>query len=139
MCGKSQLPLTKNSAGAQYVVNISEYNTKKIANIIRRYQELRSAVEITAAKYERTYNSNGMAHGKDDIVCVLVDIDQGIAALSSRQLTVIELLKNGYQIEEISKMLGISPVTVKFHIQQAAFRLSTYLNTSKHKEMRVKK
>ncbi|VBB09672.1 luxr bacterial regulatory protein hth signature [Lucifera butyrica] len=109
---------------------VNEYDSKGIASIIRRYQELRSVAEITAVKYERVSGGSSLFHGKDDIVCVLADIDQGITVLSSRQLTVVELLKRGYLVEEIGKILGLSPGTVKFHIQQAVFRLVAYLNTS---------
>lgn len=134
MCSKSRLTLTKKLEGAQYVVNINEYNSQRIANIIRRYQELRSAAEITAVKYERVSAGSGLTHGKDDIVCMLADVDQGIAVLSSQQLTVVGLLQRGYLIEEIGKMLGLSPATVKFHIRQAFFRLADHLNTSNRRE-----
>ncbi|HWR44942.1 LuxR C-terminal-related transcriptional regulator [Sporomusa sp.] len=139
MCGKSELIATHHLKGGQYDVKGNEYDSKRIANIIRRYQELRSIAEITAVQYRQISNGGGFAHGKDDIVCVLADIDQGVVILSSRQLTVFELLKRGYQVEEIGKMLGIRPVTVKFHIQQVVFRLAAYLNTPHSRERGEKK
>lgn len=139
MCGKSELIVTQHVKGEQCVVTENEYDAKRIANIIRRYQELRSTAEITAAQYRQISSGGGFTHGKDDIVCVLADIDQGVVVLSPRQLTVFELLKRGYQVEEISKMLGIRPVTVKFHIQEAALRLAAYLNTSHSRERGAEK
>ncbi|HWR09979.1 LuxR C-terminal-related transcriptional regulator [Sporomusa sp.] len=139
MCGKSEFVVTQHVKGGKYVVNETEYDSKRIANIIRRYQELRSTAEITAVQYRQISNGGGFTHGKDDIVCVLADIDQGVVVLSPRQLTVFELLKGGYQVEEIGKMLGIKPVTVKFHIQEAVLRLTAYLNTSHSRERGAKK
>lgn len=138
MCGKSRLAATYPVQGGQDDAKENEYDAKRIANIIRRYQELRSTAEITAAQYRQNSSSGGFTHGKDDIVCVLADIDQGVAVLTPRQLTVFELLKWGYQVEEISKMLGIRPVTVKFHFQEAVLRLAVYLNTP-YPERGVKK
>ena len=129
MCGKSRLTATYPVQGGQDDAKETEYDAKRIANIIRRYQELRSTAEITAAQYRQISSGGGFTHGKDDIVCVLADIDQGVAVLTPRQLTVFVLLKWGYQVEEISKMLGIRPVTVKFHFQEAVLRLAVYLNT----------
>ena len=128
MCRKSPRKITQHFKN-YYGVNQNDYDCQKIANIIRRYQELRSAAEITAVQYQQVSGGNGFIHGKDDLVCVLADIDRGALSLSSRQQAVVEFLKKGYQPGEIGKMLGISPVTVKFHIQQAAFRLAAYLNT----------
>ena len=138
MCGKSRLTATYPVQGGQDDAKETEYDAKRIANIIRRYQELRSTAEITAAQYRQNSSGGGFTHGKDDIVCVLADIDQGVAVLTPRQLTVFELLKWGYQVEEISKMLGIRPVTVKFHFQEAVLRLAVYLNTP-YPERGVKK
>ncbi len=129
MCGKTKLIATYPIKGGQHDAKENEYDAKRIANIIRRYQELRSTAEITAAQYQQISSGGGFTHGKDDIVCVLADIDQGVVVLTPRQLTVFELLKWGYQVEEIGQMLGIRPVTVKFHFQEAVFRLAAYLNT----------
>lgn len=137
MWGKERLS-AKNLKDVHYTANSSEYDSKKVTNIIRRYQELRSVAEITAARYERVSGGSGWLHCKDDILCTLADIDQGITVLTQRQLTVVELLKRGYLVEEISKTLGLSPVTVKYHIRQAVSRLNSYLNTSQYRKRGAK-
>jgi DNA-binding NarL/FixJ family response regulator len=129
MCSKSQPIFDQHSAAKQNILNENEYDAQGILNIIRRYYELRSAAEITAAQYGHVSGGGGLAHGKDDIMCVLADIDQGVIALSSRQLAVVKLLKMGYLIKEISETLGIRQVTVKLHIRQAGVRLAAYFNT----------
>jgi Response regulator containing a CheY-like receiver domain and an HTH DNA-binding domain len=116
----------------------NEYDAKRITNIIRRYQELRSAAEITAVQYRQISQGRGFIHGRDDIVCVLADIDRGIAVLSPRQLLIVGLLKAGYQTEEIGEMHGLSPATVRFHIQQAVDKLTAYLNSARDREKGVK-
>ncbi len=127
MRSKSQAILDQNLA-AQYALNENEYDSQKILNIIRRYYELRSSAEITAAQYGYVSSGSDPAHGKDYIMCVLADIDQGVSILSARQLDVVKLLKMGYLIKEISKILGLRQVTVNFHIRQAGLRLAAYLN-----------
>lgn len=129
MRSKLQPTFDQNLAVAQYVVNENEYDAQKILNIIRRYHELQSAAEITVAQYGNVSTGSGLAHGKDDIMCALADIDQGVTLLSARQRAVVKLLKMGYLIKEISKILGIEQVTVKLHIRQAGFRLAADLNT----------
>lgn len=130
MCSKSQPTFDLNSA-KQNFLNQNEYDVQGILNIIRRYYELRSAAEITAVQYGHVSGSGGLAHGKDDIMCILADIDQGVIALSARQMAVVKLLKMGYLIKEISEALGIRQVTVKLHIRQAGLRLAAYFNTLK--------
>ena len=110
------------------VARLSEYNPRKIINVIRRYKELRSATEITAARYEKANAGGGFSFGKDDILCMLADIDQGITTLPARQLTVLKLLAKGYKVEEIARILGLRPTTVSFHMQEAILRLVTFLN-----------
>jgi len=139
MCSKSGLTVTQHVKREQYVVNENEYDSKRIANIICHYQELRSAAEITAAQYRQISSGGGFAHGNDDLVCMLADIDQGAAVLSSRQSEVLKLLKKGYQVVEISKMLGIRPVTVKFHLHKAVLQLMGFLNTSYCRKKGAKK
>ncbi len=107
-----------------------DYDSNRIANLLRRYQELRSAAEITAVHYERINTGRSSEQSKDDIICILTDIDQGMTALSPRQLGVVRLLQMGYKIDEIGLMLGISTATVKARIQQAVVRLVAYLNSS---------
>lgn len=134
MSSKSQPVFDQNQAATQYLLNENEYDAQRSLSIIRRYHELQSAAEITAAQYGYVSGSGGLSHGKDDIMCVLADIDRGMTVLSSRQLVVVKLLKMGYLIKEISKILGIRQVTVKLHIQQAGLRLAAYLNTSSAKK-----
>lgn len=117
-----------NSAATQCVSR--EYDSQRILHIIRLYYELRSSAEITTAHYGRIGGESGRARGKDDILCVLADIDQGVTVLSSRQTEVLSLLKMGYLVKEISKILGLRKVTVNFHIRQAGVRLANYLNAS---------
>jgi DNA-binding NarL/FixJ family response regulator len=129
MHSRSQLIFDQNAAAKQYILNENEYDGQIILNIIRRYHELRSAAEITVAQYGHSSSGNGLSHGKDHILCVLADIDRGATVLSSRQLAVVKLLKMGYLIKEIGKILGLKQVTVKLHIRQAGSRLAAYLNT----------
>lgn len=128
MYSKSQPCLNQSVVATPYV--FSEYDGQGILHIIRRYYELRSAAEMTAAQYEHINYSSSHNGGKDDILCVLADIDQGVAGLPARQMAVVRLLKLGYLIQEIGKILGISQVTVNYHIRQAGTRLAEYLNTS---------
>jgi DNA-binding NarL/FixJ family response regulator len=131
MCSKSQQTFDQDLAVTQNVLNDHEYDAQRILNIIRRYHELRSAVEITAAQYGHVSGGSGPSHGKDDIMCMLADIDRGVTILSSRQLAVVELLKMGYLLKEIGKMFGIRQDTVKSHFRQAGCRIAAYLNTSR--------
>ena len=129
MSMKFQPTFDQNSAAMQYILNENEYDAQRILNIIRRYHELRSAAEITSAQYGNVSSGSGPAHGKDDIMCALADIDRGVTVLSSRQQAVVKLLKMGYLIKEIGIILGIRQVTVKLHIRQAGCRLAAYFNT----------
>lgn len=108
--------------------NEDEYTPKQVASIIKRYPELRSTIEISAARQEQVSGSSP-GTGKEEIICVLADIDQGMDQLSPRQQLVIQMLKQGYQYEAISNMLNISVATVNFHVRQAVMRLTTYLNS----------
>lgn len=128
MHSRSQLIFDHNSVVTQYDLNKNDYDAQGILNIIRRYHELRSAAEITAAQYGHVSSGSGLSHGKDGIICVLVDIDRGMTVLSSRQQVVVTLLKMGYLIKEIGTILGIRQVTVNFHVRQAGLRLAAYLN-----------
>jgi len=128
MHSRLQPTFDQNLAATQYDLNENDYDAQRTLNIIRRYHELRSAAEITAAQYGHVSSGSGLSHGKDGIICVLIDIDRGVALLPLRQQVVVTLLKMGYLIKEISTVLGIRQVTVKWHIRQASFRLATYLN-----------
>lgn len=128
MYSKPQSVLNQSVLAASY--GFAEYDGQGILHIIRRYYELRSAAEMTAAQYEHANYSSNHSGGKDNILCVLADIDQGVAGLPARQLAVVKLLKMGYLIQEIGKILGISQVTVNYHIHQAGMSLAEYLNAS---------
>ncbi|MDF2564830.1 MAG: Sigma-70 region 4 type 2 [Massilibacillus sp.] len=134
MRSKSQEIFGQNLAVKQYVLNENEYDSQKILNIIRRYYELRSSAEVTTTQYGQISGGSSYIHGKDDIMCVLADIDRGVSVLSLRQMHVIKLLKMGYLIKEISGILGLRQVTVSFHIRQAGLRLAAYLNASSERE-----
>lgn len=105
-----------------------DYDHIQISSIIKRYQELRSVVELTAIRHERV-SGGSRESGKEELICALVDIDEGIGHLSPRQRVVMKMVKQGYQYEDISYMLGISVATVKFHERQGIFYLTTYLNS----------
>lgn len=105
-----------------------DYNPRQISSMIKRYQELRSVVEVTAIRHERA-GGGGQRGGKEEIICALVDIDEGMNRLPSKQRIVIGMLKKGYKYEDISYILGVSVSTVKFHARQGIFHLTTYLNS----------
>lgn len=139
MCEKSQLISTTHLEAMRYNSDFNEYTPSRIANALRRYAELKSAAEISATKYERIYSSTSFSSSKEDIICVIADIDYGINVLSLRQLAVVNLLKRGYLIEEIGNILGLSAITVRFHIRRATVRIATYLNTIHPREKGEKK
>jgi DNA-binding NarL/FixJ family response regulator len=105
------------------------YQSRQVANIIRRYEELRSAVELVAARQERSSGGSSRT-GKEEILCTLLDIDQAIEYLSPRQKLVLRLMKQGHSYEQIGSRLGVGTVTVKFHAHQGIFQVTTYLNLS---------
>ncbi len=135
MYRKSWLMPDQSSALPQKTMFKDEYDTRRLVNIIRRYHELRSAAEITIAVYEPIQSGGGYVKGRDHILCVLSDIDRGLAALTPRQMLVVELLQEGYLVKEIAGILGIRPTTVNFHLQQAVLRLADYLNRLQRKEV----
>ncbi|MDR3561761.1 MAG: LuxR C-terminal-related transcriptional regulator [Negativicutes bacterium] len=108
---------------------LGEYQSGQVAAFIKRYQELRSAVELAAARHERT-GGGGSGGGKEELLCTLIDVDQAIDRLSPRQKTVLKLMKAGQSCEQIGTRLGVGTVTVKFHAQKGIARLTTYLNLS---------
>lgn len=124
---KSKLqPIFNRASTPQLKEN--EYDIQRILKIIRRYNELRSAAEITTTLYGHVIGGSGLANSKDDIICTIADIDRGLNVLSPRQQAVVKLLKKGYLLEEISKVLGIKQATVKLHIREVGLRLTAYLN-----------
>ena len=104
-----------------------DYQYEEIANAIKQYQQVRSSLEYIASRVDRIGKA-GSRTAKEDLLCILVDIDQGIKCLTPRQKKVVVLLKQGYQYEEISAILGISTATAASHACQAFTRLTDYLN-----------
>ena len=68
------------------------YDSRQVTNIIKRYQELRSVVEIVATKHDRM-RQGGPSTGKEEILCALVDIDQAMGQLTPRQRVVYSDVK----------------------------------------------
>lgn len=129
MCRNQRLELVQPESSLNYNIprRHGEYDPGQLSSIIKRYQELRSVVELTAVRHERV-SGGSQESGKEELICILVDIDEGMRYLSPRQELVMNMLKQGYQYEDISYMLGISVATVKFHERQGIFCLTTYLN-----------
>ncbi|WP_285718197.1 helix-turn-helix transcriptional regulator [Pelosinus sp. IPA-1] len=66
--------------------------------------------------------------GFEHIVCILVDLDKSIVMLTPRQQEVVTFVKAGYSNEMISRKLNLSVATIKFHLNVAILKISTYLN-----------
>ncbi len=106
----------------------SDYEPRKIRNMIKRYSELRSVVEIVSTQYEYV-SVSGTKGGKEELLCSLVDMDEAINQLSPGQQIVIRMLKMGYKEEEICSYLGISINTVRTYTRRGICRMTTYLNS----------
>lgn len=119
---------SKEKMNAIVFSGYNDYDTRQIARIVKRYQELRSAVEVVATRFDRV-SGNDSKTGKEEILCALVDVDRAMTQLSPRQKAVIGMMEQGYQCDEICSLLGIGVATVKFHARQGIFRLATYLNS----------
>lgn len=104
-----------------------DYQCEQIANAIRRYQQVRSSLEYVATRLDRV-GKTGARTAKEELLCIIVDIDQGIKYLTPRQQRVILLLQQGYEYDEISTVMGISAATAASHASQAFNRLTNYLN-----------
>nr|WP_255319506.1 sigma factor-like helix-turn-helix DNA-binding protein [Dendrosporobacter quercicolus] len=104
-----------------------DYRSEQIANTIKRYQQVRSSLEYVANRLDRV-GKTGARTAKEELLCIIVDIDQGIKHLSPRQQRVILLLQQGYEYKEISTAMGISAATAASHASQAFNRLTSYLN-----------
>ncbi|MEM5795070.1 MAG: sigma factor-like helix-turn-helix DNA-binding protein [Bacillota bacterium] len=130
MCRNQRLTVRQPKEKVNSIIfkSSNDYEAGQIANIVKRYQELRSAVEIASTRYERV-SGNNTKTGKEEILCALVDVDRGMNQLSPRQQVVIRMLTQGYPCKEICSLLGIRIATVKFHARQGIFRLTTYLNS----------
>ena len=123
-----ELSQSKNSFQKNIAKANEDYDSKQISNIIKRYRELRSVVELTSTRHEGVSGS-GEASGREELICTLIDIDRGIRYLSDRQQTVIRMMETGFRYEDISRQLKISVHTVKFHAQQGIYKITTYLNS----------
>lgn len=108
------------------VINI--YTLKQIRHAIERYQELRCVTQVSACRYEQVRFTGGNLNCASDTLCLLIDLDRAVQRLTARQQSVIYLLEQGYAALEISKKLNISIATIKFHLQAAINKISTYLN-----------
>lgn len=129
MCRNQRLELVQPESTDEYIPpKYSEYDHRQVASIIKRYQELRSAVEVVSTRYERL-DGEGARTGKEEILCSLIDIDRGLNLLSPRQREIIRMLKQGYQYENICAILDTSLAAVKFHARKGILRLTNYLNT----------
>ena len=105
------------------------YSPGEVRQLIKKYQELRNVVQIVAMRYNRTSGRTSNVSGREEILCMLVDIEQATIILTKRQRQVILLMKLGYSTEDISSKLSISTPTIKFHQNQAVDRITTYLNS----------
>lgn len=106
-----------------------DYRPKQVRRMIECYQELRSTTELIAADYEQRSSEGSGQNGPEEILCMLIDLDQAIVLLTERQRQVVNLTKTGCSPVEISRKLGISPSTVKFHLDRAIFSITTCLNS----------
>ncbi len=106
-----------------------DYTQKQIRYTIERYQELRSLVEVVSSSLEEV-GTNEIIKCRvfEHILCIVVDLDTSIEILTPRQQEVVTLVKAGYSNEIISHKLNISVATIKFHLNAAILRMTTYLN-----------
>ena len=105
------------------------YSPGQVKRLIKQYQELRNVVQFVAMRYNQTSGRTSNVSGREEILCMLVDIEQATIILTKRQQQVIYLMKLGYSTEDISSELSISTPTIKFHQNQAVDRITTYLNS----------
>lgn len=106
------------------------YNIRQVSNIIKRYRELRSAVELGTIHHEKV-SGNSPKSGKEDLLCALADFDNAFRLLPPRQKIVIRLLIQGWHYEDICCLLGVSLHTVKYHTRHGIIRMTTFLNSSR--------
>jgi DNA-directed RNA polymerase specialized sigma24 family protein len=128
MCNNRPLKSVQNESTNTHIsAKYREYDHQQVAGIIKRYQELRSAVEVVSAKYERLGGQGDKTY-KEEILCSLVDVDSGMKLLAPQQRKVLHMLKQGYQYEEICSLLDTRLEAVKFHARRGFIRLTAYLN-----------
>jgi DNA-binding NarL/FixJ family response regulator len=106
------------------------YFPGEVRQLIKKYQELRSVVQIVAMRYNRTSDRTDNVSGREDILCMLLDIEQAASMLTKRQRQVFVLMQLGYSSTDIALLLNISTPTVKFHQNQAIDRITAYLNSA---------
>lgn len=104
-----------------------DYQCEQVANAIKQYQQLRSSIEYVANSVDKV-GKTGFRAAKEEVLCIIVDIDAAIKSLTPRQQKVIILLQQGYEYDEISQVLGIKATTAASHVSQAITRLTDYLN-----------
>ncbi|MDU4960931.1 MAG: LuxR C-terminal-related transcriptional regulator [Sporomusaceae bacterium] len=105
------------------------YSPGAVRQLIKKYQELRSVVQIVAMRYNRTSDRTENVSGREEILCMLLDIEQAALMLTKRQRQVCILMQLGYSSTDIAMVLKISTPTAKFHQNQAIDRISAYLNS----------
>jgi DNA-binding NarL/FixJ family response regulator len=84
-----------------------DYSTAQVKGLIKRYRELRSAVQVVAMHHNQPAGGTGGLSGREDIICMLVDIEQAASSLTKRQQQVILLMISGYSNEDISRYSGL--------------------------------
>lgn len=104
-----------------------DYSTGQVSNIIKNYQELKSVVELVSSRWEAA--GGGGCGGKEEILCTLIDIDQALNCLSSKQKQILSMVKQGYSYQEVSLNLNITIFAVKFLARKGVIRLTAYLNS----------
>lgn len=112
------------------------YSPGEVRQLIKKYQELRSVVQIVAVRYNRTTHRTSNVSGREEILCMLVDIEQAASLLTRRQRQVFLLMKLGYSSTDIAVLLNISTPTAKFHQNQAIDRITACLNATQ--DVRIK-
>ena len=106
------------------------YSPGEVRQLIKKYQELRSVVQIVAMRYNRTSDRTDNVSGREEILCMLLDIEQAASMLTKRQRQVFVLMQLGYSSTDIALLLNISTPTAKFHQNQAIDRITAYLNSA---------
>jgi len=104
------------------------YTLKQIRHVVERYQELRCTTEVSACHFEQVRSATSNLNCASNTLCLLIDLDRATKMLTARQQTVIYLIEKGYALIEIGEILKISISTIKFHLNVAINKMSTYLN-----------
>lgn len=106
------------------------YSPGEVRQLIKKYQELRSVVQVVAIRYNRTIDRTDNVSGREEILCMLLDIKQAASVLTKRQRQVFALMQLGCSSTDIAFMLNISIPTAKFHQNQAIDRIAACLNSA---------